>query len=297
MLRGDKTPHFIGCGSTQNTEHSRLTFPGPIVRVAPDTLSFTTATALNTIYGTRNSNVQKSEFYKTFDYAGGAWSSATEIDKDKHAAKRRWLNPILSAEAIRVSEPVINDTIEKFCETINPGTRGWGTKWNATRMTNYLATDIMGAWLLGVDFCAVQEATYRPLADSFLPVAHLMYWVSLLPFAALVRPLLHTRLPELIGGTALADNARLVKFCSNEIGSRLEGKKREVSSDRPDLLSRIVHGEDKKTGWRPTRADLDTEALNLVMAGADPYASIMAAAFFYLAHNKPALERATAEVR
>ena len=136
---------------------NRLFLLGPIVRVAPDTLSFSSATALGSIYGSRSSNVQKSEFYKTFDYAGGAWSSATEIDKDKHAAKRRWLNPIFSAEAIKISEPIINETIQKFCDTIDPNTQGWGEKWNATNMTNYLATDIMGAWLLGVDFRAVAQ--------------------------------------------------------------------------------------------------------------------------------------------
>lgn len=269
---------------------------GPIVRIAPDTLSFNTATALSTIYGSRNANVQKSEFYKTFDYTAGAWSTLTETDKDVHAAKRRWVAPIFSAESIKVSEPLIVDVIERFCETIKPAGQGWGEKWNATNMSNYLGYDIMGQWLLGVDFRAVQEKTYRNIADSLLPVAQLMYWISLLPFTALVRPLLHTKLPELIGGKAVAENVTLVNFCSKEIESRLEGKK-QVDDSRADFLSRIINTEDKKTGWRPTRADLDTEALNLVMAGADPYASIMAAVFFYLVHNETVLKRATAEVR
>ena len=48
---------------------------GDIVRIAPNTLSFNTATALSAIYGSRAANVKKGEWYKTFDIAAGAYSS------------------------------------------------------------------------------------------------------------------------------------------------------------------------------------------------------------------------------
>jgi cytochrome P450 len=48
---------------------------------------------------------------------------------------------------------------------------------------------------------------------------------------------------------------------------------------------------------RPSLADLGTEGLNLILAGADPYSSVLAGAFFYLVHNPDCLRKATEEVR
>jgi cytochrome P450 len=62
-------------------------------------------------------------------------------------------------------------------------------------------------------------------------------------------------------------------------------------------MSRLVDAEDKKTGMRPSLADLGTEGLNLINAGADPYSSVLAGAFFHLTHNPKALRKVTEEVR
>jgi cytochrome P450 len=72
---------------------------------------------------------------------------------------------------------------------------------------------------------------------------------------------------------------------------------RQAQSERIDFLSRLVNNEDKKTGMRPSLADLGTEGLNMINAGADPYSGVLAGVFFYLVHNSKALQTATEEVR
>lgn len=72
-------------------------------------------------------------------------------------------------------------------------------------------------------------------------------------------------------------------------GKRIDG--------RVDFLSHIVVAEDKKTELKPTLADLGTEGLNMINAGADPYSSILAAALFYLCHNPETLAKVTQEIR
>lgn len=273
-------------------------FSGPIVRIAPNTLSFNTSTALSTIYGSRNANVEKSEFYKTFDIAAGAYSSFTESDRTKHAAKRRWMSPVFSPESLKACEPLIVATVERFCDTLQPqGDDQWGDKWNASTMTTYLGLDIMGALVFGVDFKSVQEEKNRPLANSIIPATRFLYWLSNLPIAVLVRPLLRTKLFEIVGGKPVIDNNRLIDFGSAEVQDRLHGMDKETSSTQIDFLSRVVYAEDKKTGWRPTIADLDTEALNMLNAGADPYSGVLAAVIFYLVHHQAVLQKATTEVR
>lgn len=152
---------------------------GPIVRIAPNTLSFNTASALNTIYGPRNANVKKGEWYKTFDIAAGTYSSFTETDRAKHAIKRKWLSPAFSPESMKTNEPVIIDVIERCCETVRPKEAGWGKSWNASQLSTFLGFDIMGALVFGCDFRTVQEEENRDLANSVLPASRFLYWVRI----------------------------------------------------------------------------------------------------------------------
>jgi cytochrome P450 len=156
-----------------------LTTVGSIVRIAPNVLSFNTASALSTIYGPRSANVKKGEWYKTFDIAAGSYSSFTETDREMHAVRRRWLSPAFSSDSLAANEWRVLDIIERFCETLRPTTSEWGQKWNASDMSTYLGFDIMGALVFGCDFRTVQEVANRDLANSILPASRLMYWVRL----------------------------------------------------------------------------------------------------------------------
>ncbi|KAF1846085.1 benzoate 4-monooxygenase cytochrome P450 [Cucurbitaria berberidis CBS 394.84] len=272
---------------------------GPIVRIAPNTLSFNTASALSTIYGPRSANVKKGEWYKTFDIAAGSYSSFTETEREKHTIKRRWMSPAFSGDSMKANEPLIINIVERFCRTLKPATSGWGAKWNMSEMSTYLGFDIMGALVFGCDFKSVQERRNRDLANSVLPASMLMYWISYLPLAVLVRPLLRTRLFELVGGNSVADNNRLIDYASGQVQARLTRSEVEknIAEGRIDFLSRLVGVEDKKTGWQPTIEDLGTESLNMINAGADPFSGVLAGAIFYLVHNPEALQKATTEVR
>lgn len=53
---------------------------------------------------------------------------------------------------------------------------------------------------------------------------------------------------------------------------------------------------DNLTG-RPDRSELNSGSLNIINAGADLFAGVLAAAFFYLLHNQCALRKATKEIR
>ncbi|KAF2653489.1 cytochrome P450 [Lophiostoma macrostomum CBS 122681] len=278
-------------------DHERY---GPVVRIAPNTLSFNTESALSTIYGPRGANVKKGEWYKTFDIAAGAYSSFTETDRAKHAIKRRWMSPAFSAESIKANESLLTMIIERFCETIKPMGDTWGPKWNMTEMTTYLGFDIMGALVFGADFQSVQEEESRHLANSVIAATAFLYWVSYLPLAIIVRPLLRTKLFEVIGGKGIVDNNRLIDYAQDQVHSRkykTESKEDLTDQPRIDFLSRIANANDRKSGWSPTSADLDTEALNMINAGADPYSGVLAGAIFYLVHNEYALQKATREVR
>jgi cytochrome P450 len=104
---------------------------------------------------------------------------------------------------------------------------------------------------------------------------------------------------ETLGGKSVADNNRLINHGATQVQfqrSEIETKK-DANIQRVDFLSRLVKTADKKTGWHPSIADLGTESLNLMNAGADPFSGVLAGAVFYLVHNPDALRKATQEVR
>lgn len=123
--------------------------------------------------------------------------------------------------------------------------------------------------------------------------------ISYLPPAGLVRPLLRSRLFELIGGKSVADNNRLIDYASSQAQARIADVEmgKGCNNDRIDFLARLVGCADKKTGWEPNIADLGTESLNMMNAGADPFSSVLAGAMFYLVHNEDTLQKATQEAR
>jgi cytochrome P450 len=123
--------------------------------------------------------------------------------------------------------------------------------------------------------------------------------VSYLPLAFLVRPLLRTSFFERIGGKPAKDNNRLIDYSHSQARARTSPSDtdKQAGGGRIDFMSRLVDAEDKKTGMRPSLADLGTEGLNLINAGADPYSSVLAGAFFHLTHNPKALRKVTEEVR
>lgn len=64
----------------------------------------------------------------------------------------------------------------------------------------------------------------------------------------------------------MADNNRLIDYSHSQSKARVSELKQEkrAGNGRTDFMSHLVAAEDKKTGLRPSLADLGTEGLNLM---------------------------------
>jgi len=123
---------------------------GPIFRYGPNSLSFNTSTANQTIHAPK-ANCQKSRFYEGFPPVKGAWSIVSAIPRDIHARKRRVLSHAFSDKAIRNMEAFILPQVRKFCELLaESGKKGIVN--NISQMSNYMSFDIMGDLCFGKTF-------------------------------------------------------------------------------------------------------------------------------------------------
>lgn len=93
---------------------------GPVVRVAPNELSFNTAQSWRDIYEKKKgaSTFIKSDFYDGGNFAAEAHSIVSVRDPDEHAHMRRYLRDAFSDRSLRDQEYLISEVIDRFVERI-----------------------------------------------------------------------------------------------------------------------------------------------------------------------------------
>lgn len=278
-------------------EHEKY---GSIVRIGPNTLSFNTETALNTIYGPQKTNVRKSEWYRTIDAGSGAFSTATEIDKRRHAVRRRFIAHCFSANALSSAKPFIISNVKEFCDLVNPKTgSGWSEK-DMSAWCTWLGFDIMGDLAFGKEFNCLEEDENRYISRAIVSANKYMYWFPFLPFTWLLAPLMNTKLMTFIGGQPVRENIHLVKYGSTQLSHKISAERAALAANQPprkDMLHFLLNARDLKTGTRLSPASLLADSVLFIAAGADTVATALAASFFYLTHHPRALHAAQSEVR
>lgn len=129
---------------------------GPVVRVAPNELSFSTASSWKDIYGPRKGvePFVKSEFYDGGNFASESLSIVSERDPQKHAEMRKYLASSFSDRTLKSQEPLIARCVDLFVEKLGEA----GQKTEGTDIVvwyNLTTFDIIGSLAFGQDFGGV----------------------------------------------------------------------------------------------------------------------------------------------
>ena len=307
---------------------------GPVVRIGPNTVSINTISALEEIYASRKANVKKTGWYKSAAAAGdagsGAQSTHTEINRERHAFRRRVLGHAFSDSAIRSAETFVLANIRTWCKHLSQGAKPgeWTPEKNMDDWCTYLAYDIMGDLVFGKRFNVIENDEHRLVPAINMSALRFVYpvWALLLlpkrksyhfhrlltiaieqaasiPLQTILRPIFSSPLMLKLGGRAARDAMRYIEYAQSQVASRklAEEAASNGTSDKParkDFMHYLLSARDPKTG-APflTKDELDAESGLLISAGADTTSITLAALFFYLIHNPTALELATSEVR
>lgn len=271
---------------------------GDIYRNGPNSLSFNTTAALEAIYG-HKSNCWKGEFYSMFPVRKNVYSIHSEIDKDRHAYKRRIISHAFSEKALKGMEEYILNQIRIFCAQIgsSPQPLDMGSH------CDYLAGDILGDLCFGQSFGMQEKPSNRFIPDlvqgsakNVLLVKHPLdtsFRRELTSIQNCTMPALRNwKLDSLLLKELTEKRAAFAKYCM-----ALAAQRTKAITDRKDFFYYLLNAKDSETGKGFTLPELWAESSLLIVAGSDTSSTCLAGTFFYLTHNPDVLGKLAREVR
>lgn len=155
---------------------------GPIVRIAPDELSFTSSAAWKKIYGQR-----KPEFPKALDGRGiappsiGGHKSLMTEEQDRHLRLRRAINPAFTDKALREQEYYFQSHSDNFIGQLKRRcSRREGTAVvDMSEWFNLLAFDIVSDLAFGESSGCLDHGGATPWIQVILARAKAIVWFQL----------------------------------------------------------------------------------------------------------------------
>ncbi|KAJ9614440.1 hypothetical protein H2200_002576 [Cladophialophora chaetospira] len=273
--------------------HSRL---GPIVRIAPHHISFTSPAAFRDIYG-HGTSLVKDDFYAHI--ADGNPSMAQATDKSIHAAKRRNLAHVFSAKEITAVEPRVMKSVANLCSAlrlkaaggyIGPGDnyrvfngifdlRPWLNMLSYDAISSVFFTNEYGFLQTGNDICSsMDEAGHKKSVnamDTFHSASIFNVTLAQLP-SSLYK--LGRRVLWFVHGNA--QGADFAGMSRAQVHHRLKNV-----SEQPDLFSRLPTEPTEKRPVPMSVEEIIAECATMLDAGNDTTQTSLTNCIYQLAQN------------
>ncbi|KAI9653414.1 MAG: hypothetical protein M1821_007079 [Bathelium mastoideum] len=259
---------------------------GPVVRTAPNDLSFNTAQSWKDIYGSRSGAKPfvKSSFYDGGSFADQAHSIVSVRDVSEHSQMKKYLSNAFSQRSLMEQEPLIAEVIDKFIKAI--GIRG-AVGINIVQWYNMMTLDIIGALAFGEDFKGVESG--KPLPWIELVIGALKQGALADTFKRF--PTIASAFLSLMPG-ALQKIIEQTKVFERKCIELME--KRVAKKDaHPDFMTRILEERDPS---EVSDIQLAAHAADFVTAGTETTATALSCITYYLLKSPEALERLRKEI-
>ncbi|RYP65630.1 hypothetical protein DL769_006261 [Monosporascus sp. CRB-8-3] len=271
-------------GSRARTIHDLHQKYGPVVRLAPNELSFASLQSVKAIYGPGTTCI-KSPAYDNF----GRLGLFQMQDPAQHRERQKRVAHIFAPSSLQQMEPLIQGVLHKLVSAIE---KRLGKPVDALHWCRMTALEVSGEILLGKSFGAFAADGDAPAYVHHLDNAYLVW--SLFGLAPLLCKTLE-RLPVKSLQQFMAAGDYVYKYGDDALKEYLKLYGR--SSTRRSLLTKIIAG-DPSTGTEPlTDREISVEVSNLVFAATDTTGNTMTYALYRLCCHQEWQEKLRAELR
>ncbi|KAL7943651.1 cytochrome P450 [Trichoderma barbatum] len=257
---------------------------GPVVRIAPNFLSFSQPGAMDDIRGHRKAG--QPEHRKDPIRQQLHVNSIIGADRANHTRFRRSMANGFSHQAMLDQEPIIREYVDQLMESLEKNGANGTQQIDMVRWFNYATFDIIGDLSFGESFGCLQSSTYDPWVQLiFSSVKNMVYMSALKHLKIIPKCFMRFLMPKGLS----------TKYAENQNLSAMKVKKRlETGSNRPDFITSMTA---KRNGESLTFAELTANASILIIAGSETTATVLSAAAYYLGLHQEVQAELAQEVR
>ncbi|KAJ5272819.1 cytochrome P450 monooxygenase [Penicillium angulare] len=258
---------------------------GDVVRIAPDELAFSNATAWKEIMGHRPG---VEEFGKLKNFYRPVKASPVNIvnaERDEHSVLRRQLAHGFSEKSMRDQEPLIKVYFDLLIQRLHENCAAGAETINLTAWYNWTTFDIIGDLAFGEPFGCLQNSEYHPYVHLIFESARAGTIFQSVGFYPLLNKLFWALIPK----AALRRFVRQTKLSMEKLQRRME-----PGNERSDLIEGLLL---KKEELNLTMENIQSNGNILIIGGSETTATLLSGVTYLLLSNPHVLERLTTEVR
>lgn len=259
---------------------------GPVVRVAPDELSFADAAAWKDIMGHRPNGDEMAKWSKFYRPVEGM--TPTDIvysGREEHGLLRRQLAHGFSDRAMRDQQPLISKYIDLLIRRLRENCGAGTASLNIADWYNFTTFDVIGDLAFGEPFGCLDSSDYHPWVKALFEMARVGTFFQ----AACHYPFAQRFLLSLVPKSARAKRQQHLDFTQAKLLRRME-----LGEGRPDLIEGLLK---KKEEWNLGLDKLEANASLLIIGGSETTATLLSGVTYLLLTNPATLDRLTEEVR
>lgn len=261
---------------------------GPVVRLAPDELTYTSATALKEIYGNRNGKKTMppqitlgTKDQKMFGATAFTWLES----HSEHLRHRRILATSFSETSLCAQEPIVQG-YTKLLTTQLRERAARGEVVDAAAWFNYLTFDVIGDLTFGEPFDCVRDGQFHPwISFIFSNLTNMMY-AQIITTMGYLGAVIEMLVPKKVWAEAISH----AQATRDKVDRRLAR-----TTDRSDFVSGFMKHINQPGGI--TSNELYADSNIFLMAGSETTATLLAVALYYLLRNPSKLAKLQDEIR
>jgi cytochrome P450 len=260
---------------------------GPVVRYAPNELSFIDTSVWREIHGYGANAFKKDpDFYGPDAY--GTPVGLVRADNVAHARQRKLVSHAFSDKALKEQESFLKGYVELLIAKLKDiGAKG--AEADLVKWYNFTTFDIMADLTFGEPLKLLQEAKYTPWVSSVFSHASITIPIQVIRSWGL------SKLFQMCVSTKTMEQRKIhMSHSSDRVDARLARK-----TDRPDIWTYVLrHSEDEENrgkGLLPT--EMYSNAALFMLAGTETTATELSGLTYFLLKNPAKLERLQNEIR
>lgn len=266
---------------------------GPVLRIAPNEVTFADEEAWVDIFQTRSNYEQFLKDPLWWSRQPGQPNSLlSAIDPEEHANIRKVLAPSFTPRALRAQEPIIHRYVNLLVERLQElvaAAEDNGEKAAEIDMTpwfHFTTFDIFGDLGFGESFDCLQSSKYHPWIALLFNSVKAASYIAAVRYYPVLHSLLFKCIPKSLRRMQMKHYNQIVEKVDRRLNWELE---------RPDIMSHVIE-ERKGTTGLPIGVIHATFSF-LTTAGSETTATVLSGATNYLANNPEKLQVLATEVR